>query len=185
MKDCVSRLGYPLSNQYTPKSFSFDAINGGDLIVVQTLLNAKCSEGKPLFKVHLLLMERHVNMVIDDQWGNNDITTDNVVPAIILDRDGNALQDHNGWTMYLSTDRWMKPARWMEEHEEDDEDDDDNEEDDHGFVIRAPDRMFKLFSPTKEIEGRSKYGTTTYLEHWYHAAAVVVSPMAKSNPDQE
>jgi hypothetical protein len=188
-KDSVSRLGYPLINQYTPESFSFDAIDGRDLIIVQTLLNAKCSEGRPLFKVHLLLMERHVKMVIDGHWGGNDITTDDVVPAIVLDSDGNALQDQDGWTMYLSKDGWMKPAHWMEEHEGDDVDGDDNEEDnneedDYGFVIRAPDRMFQVYSPTRAIEERSKHGTTAYLEHWYHAAAVVVSPTAKRNPDK-
>jgi 2OG-Fe(II) oxygenase superfamily len=52
-------LRYGLGHQYTPQSFGIDSLKGRDDVVFQTLLNAKSTNGKPLFKIHLVLMERY------------------------------------------------------------------------------------------------------------------------------
>jgi hypothetical protein len=56
----LKRFGYQLGHQYTPITFSDAALKGRDGIVYQTLVNAKSSDGSPLFEVALVLMERYI-----------------------------------------------------------------------------------------------------------------------------
>jgi hypothetical protein len=177
MEDGVARLGYPLSDEYTPETLVFDGLTGRDSIVVQTLLNAKCTKGQPLFHVHLLLMEHYVDKVFGGMFTERN--ADDVFPTKVLDRNGKAVPNSRflyEWTMYLCDDGWMKPAEWIEEHEE--ELDEEEEEEREHRVCRF--RLTKEESETvpKYFPGR--------VQEWYHAAAVVISPTAKrDDPDDE
>jgi 2OG-Fe(II) oxygenase superfamily len=63
-KGSCSELGYGLGHQYTPQSFGVEFLKGRDAVVFRTLLNAKSMNGKLLFEIQLLLMERYCH---DDQ----------------------------------------------------------------------------------------------------------------------
>jgi hypothetical protein len=171
MEDGVTRLGYPLkSEHYTPKTLIFDGLTGRDSIVVQTLLNAKCTKGQPLFHVHLLLMEHYVDKVIGGMF--TEWNADDVFATKVLDRNGKAVpnsRDLYEWTMYLCDDGWMKPAEWIEEHEEE------------LYGEEEEERKHLMFDdwPTKgEAEMVPKY-CPGRVQEWYYAAAVVISPTAK------
>jgi 2OG-Fe(II) oxygenase superfamily len=94
-KNCASKLGYRLGHQYTPRSFAFSSLKGRDSILVQTLMAAKSLEGRPLFKVHLLLMERYIKQYID--MGGPEIEKDEVRARIVLGENGEVYKADYGW----------------------------------------------------------------------------------------
>jgi 2OG-Fe(II) oxygenase superfamily len=93
-KNCEAKLGYRLGHQYSPRSFAFSALKGRDSILVRLLLEARSSEGRPLFEVHLLLMERYVY-----QYFGEDPKTDvdKVRARLVLGQNGVVYKADYGW----------------------------------------------------------------------------------------
>jgi hypothetical protein len=173
----VGRLGYRLHHEYTPQSFCFDAMKGRDSIVVQTLLDAKYPSGCPLFQVHLLMMERYIHNCMEyDYWEKQD----EVYPRMVLDRDGNKVEAKEEWVMYMDEeDGWLKPRTWFCRAFEDDSRSPDPEFDysdnDPKVPISTKFHMFR--GPGKEEVEPHQGNCGAYVEQWYYAAAVLVSPM--------
>jgi hypothetical protein len=165
----ASRLGYRLRHEYTPQSFCFDAMKGRDSVVVQTLLNAKSPTGRPLFRVNLLLMERHVSRYSDY---TEDVKKDEIRPVMVLGTDGNEIEEKEDWVMYMDKDVWMKPRDGFrsDNNEFIDIEDDDNE-----VNRKIKRRMFKELG--KEVVEPHQGNSPGSVDQWYYAAAVVVSPM--------
>jgi hypothetical protein len=112
-------------------------------------------------------MERHIILTI--YKSSNDRTTNDVFPAIVLDRDGNVqVCSADLWTMHLCLDGWVKRV------DEDDEDVEDDMIDEWDFTLRTKERMF--VHERKEQHGPLREDGSFRVEEWYHAAAVVISP---------
>jgi 2OG-Fe(II) oxygenase superfamily len=118
-KNHAEKLGYRLGHQYTPQSVAFVAMKGRDSILVQTLLDATSSDGRPLFKVHLLLMERYVKKYID--MGGPEISKDEVRARIVLNQNGVVCKADYGRSG--PNDLWTPSNCWRTDKEDDDDDD--------------------------------------------------------------
>jgi hypothetical protein len=87
----AKELGFPLDHEfgeeddcdcYRYKHSIFGTLTGQDEIVFQTLKDAKCSRGRPLFDVKLVVMER---LICSDRPGSHSTTIQQ------FDKDGNKI----------------------------------------------------------------------------------------------
>jgi 2OG-Fe(II) oxygenase superfamily len=168
-KGSVARLGYQLGHHYTPNSLNFSNLKGNDDFIVKQLLCAKAPDGRLLFEVTLLLMERMLTRQYDDTLG------DKISARLVLDINGNIVKDTEKWEMYKRNDGWMtsKEGADLEECEK-------CHEDKWGNEIRSEHKMFHGAKPVRKDP--EYYGNETGEEiYWYYAAALVIS-LAPASP---
>jgi hypothetical protein len=180
--DSTVRLGYQLGHHYTPNNFDFSNLKGKDDFVVKQLLCAKAPDGRLLFEVTLLLMERSITKLLADVDYGGDLKEDTVeedvvLARLVLDSNGDPVQDTEEWEMYKRNNGWMTQNK-----EEDDESEDDDEEDDecykdnYGNEIRSEHKMFHGVEPEREDPNFTANGYKVEAEIYvYYAAAVVIS----------
>jgi 2OG-Fe(II) oxygenase superfamily len=178
-KGSVARLGYLLGHHYTPNSLNFSNLKGNDDFIVKQLLCAKAPDGRLLFEVTLLLMERVIVKLVC----NHDcveLMGDKIRARLVLDSNGDPVKDTKEWEMYKRKDGWMtsKDSAELEKVDECDKDDDGDEyddEDDDGNVFRSEHEMFRGVTPEHEPAVIAMGNTASEEMFWYYAAAVVFS----------
>jgi 2OG-Fe(II) oxygenase superfamily len=181
-KGSIPRLGYPLEHQYTPNSFGSSSLKGQDSYVLSRVVNAKAEDGRPLFHVTLVLMQRYFEKHFDD---DDDIAHDSTSAHLVIDKRparGTGTKDEwvrldrdlQEWAMYKREDGWMVPeehgnfvtssnARAMD--------------DDWGpaVLFDGKNEMFRDVEPkVEEVYMGNEPESET---RWYYAAAIVVSPV--------
>jgi 2OG-Fe(II) oxygenase superfamily len=183
----IPRLGYPLEHQYTPNSFGSSNLKGQDSYVLSRVENAKAEDGRPLFHVTLVLMERYFEKHFDD-----DSAYDSTSAHLVIDK-GLARgtetkgewvrldQDLQQWAMYKREDGWMVP----EEHGKFVTSSNAHVMDDDwgpAILFDGKNEMFRGVEPkVEEVYMGNEPETET---RWYYAAAIVVSPEVATLPDQ-
>jgi 2OG-Fe(II) oxygenase superfamily len=175
-KGSVARLGYQLGHHYTPYSFGFSSLKGKDDFIVKQLLWAKAPDGRRLFEVKLVLMEREITKLYGSGDDNGEIEEDDMYARLVLDSNGDPVKDKKEWEMYKRKDGWMTHEK------EDDDESDDNKKDEWGNEIRSEHKMFHGVEPEIEEPLLMPTGNAAAEEkYWYYAAAVVIS-LAPAKP---
>jgi predicted 2-oxoglutarate/Fe(II)-dependent dioxygenase YbiX len=162
-KSARPELGYSLGYHYTPQSFGIKSLKGHDDVVCQTLLNAQSTNGKPLFEIHLLLLQ-------SDLYSRDDV----VISRLCLDRDG-VLRDcdrrfckdsaagwywtWNGYRPYGENDGDEKMATFAALQ--------------NGGTIKQDDNERKGYEDECVPSSKDSGGPDA---RWYYAAAIVISP---------
>jgi 2OG-Fe(II) oxygenase superfamily len=177
-KGSVARLGYQLGHHYTPTSLNFSNLKGNDDFIVKQLLCAKAPDGRLLFEVTLLLMEREITKLLDSNLDVDDIY-DKICARLVLDSNGDPVENRKEWEMYKRKDGWMtqKDSTELEKVDKCDKDDDGDEEedeDDEGNVFRSEHEMFRGGTP-KHQAALAMGNEAAKEKYWYYAAAVVFS----------
>jgi 2OG-Fe(II) oxygenase superfamily len=137
-------LGYQLGHHYTPNSFRFSNLKGKDDFILNQLLCAKGLDGRRLFEVTLVLMEREITKYFD---GDDTVEDDNVRARLVIDSNGHTVDYRENWMyLYKRDNGWMTPKDTeIEDDDECDEDDkcvndvkcDEDDKNDDGNVIRS------------------------------------------------
>jgi 2OG-Fe(II) oxygenase superfamily len=164
-KSARPELGYSLGYQYTPQSFGIKSLKGRDDVVCQTLLNAKSTNGKPLFEIHLLLLKRYTYSM---EYGV-------VTSRLCLDRDG-VLGDCDDKFCKDTSTGWYGAWNGYEPYGENDGD----------GIMATFAAKHNNWSFEKENDDKIGY-EDGYVPsskdsggpdaRWYYAAAIVISPM--------
>jgi hypothetical protein len=176
-KASVARLGYQLGHHYTPNSLNFSNLKGKDDFIVKQLLCAKALDGRLLFEVTLLLMERSIKKLRTNVYVRAEIKEDKISARLVLDSNGNIVKDTEKWEMYKRNDGWMTHETDEDDEEGDDDRDDEGYEDGYGNDVRREHEMFLDAEPEHEEPLLMATGNAAAEEmFWYYAAAVVISP---------
>jgi hypothetical protein len=150
-------FGYQLGHQYTPITFSAAALKGRDGIVYQTLVNAKSSNGSPLFEVALVLMERYIFC------RDEEVHEDETYPRTVITNNGAALDKGDGpyhWSVYKLPGGWLGAENDIKES-------DSSSQSDSTYA------MFEMEEPDKE-ETEYFGNAPVKQKFWYYAAAVAI-----------
>jgi 2OG-Fe(II) oxygenase superfamily len=177
-------LGYQLGHHYTPNSFRFSNLKGKDDFILNQLLCAKGLDGRRLFEVKLVLMEREIRKFFDGA-DTYTIEDDDIYARLVIDSDGRTVDDRKDWIFLHKCDNgWMTPwdieieedVECDNDDEEEEEEDDDKveEEDKYGHVITSYDKMFRGVTPEHDA---AAYVGNEYTDEFYryYAAAIQFS----------
>ncbi|CAB9501967.1 expressed unknown protein [Seminavis robusta] len=159
-------LGYVLEHQYTETNLRFANLKGRDRAVVDTLRNARDSNGRPLFVVCLLLLQKWESGSAEDDGDNYYYHR--------RDRDNATYTMEEVHETTTSTCLWIGPN--------DEEMDEFNLDFDLQEALLADESLEDLFGEDpdrEEAEGFTGNAGPT-LEYWYYRGAVAFWPNSKN-----